>query len=170
MTDQTRTRAARVCANCGRNLDEPGAVKRVAIGRRYSARYGFHNATRSACAYCETLTRWGDPPAPRNEVELVDYAHAFGSHFFDPETMRFFSSRLAPDVTIHPDRSRVWFVTSERSGFDRSSPRAYTVRAMYPGAVFTDPDGFGAFGSLRTARAAIREHVREASTTASAEQ
>jgi hypothetical protein len=39
---------------------------------------------------------------------------------------------------------------------------------MYPGAVFADPDGFGAFGSLRAARAAIREHVREANASATA--
>lgn len=51
-----------------------------------------------------------------------------GSHFFDPETMRFFCSRISDK--IHHGPGGIFFVTSER--FNSVSPRYYTVRQFNP--------------------------------------
>jgi hypothetical protein len=55
-----------------------------------------------------------------------------GHHWFDPDTMRWFGSRISA-TTYGPDsEGRVYFVSSERSGFDQDSPRCYTVRYFDP--------------------------------------
>jgi hypothetical protein len=54
------------------------------------------------------------------EIERANYYA--GQHFFEPDTMRFFSSRVLDGV--YGGR---YFVTSERRGFD-DYRRAYTVR------------------------------------------
>ena len=50
-----------------------------------------------------------------------------GYHFFSPETMAFFRSRVLP--TVHTNGARVLFVTSEQSW---DSARLYTVREFHP--------------------------------------
>ena len=47
-------------------------------------------------------------------------------HFFEPNAMRFFNSRLVDEV--FPSRGKVYFVTSEK--FDHKSPRMFTVRVL----------------------------------------
>ncbi len=49
-----------------------------------------------------------------------------GGHWFDPDTMRFFGSRILPTVY-----GGTVFITSEYTGFDRTG-RAYTVRQFIP--------------------------------------
>lgn len=69
---------------------------------------------------------------------IADHA---GSHFFDDDTMRFFSSRLlsgvyAPDGYEAEEGNRFFFVTSERFGDD--APRHYAVRVMTLASVRDD--------------------------------
>ena len=154
----------KVCKGCGRPLDKP---VRLAIGRRYSRRYGWHNATTLACPNCNTWLRWHYQPhgyddsdgvmrIPRNVDELQEYAAACGSHFFDADTMRFFKSRVLDGVTIHD--GRVYFVTSERnSGFGGDYSRRYTARVMCAGAHIDAIRGFQEYATAREARAAIAE-------------
>ena len=65
---------------------------------------------------------------------VADHA---GSHFFSPDTMRFFQSRIlsgvwAPDGHQTVEGRRFFFVTSERYGDD--APRHYAVRMMTLGS------------------------------------
>lgn len=55
--------------------------------------------------------------------EMVTLNKKIGHHFFDPDTLRFWQSRISPQ--IYAGR---YFVTSE-SSFDRKT-RFYTVREM----------------------------------------
>lgn len=53
-------------------------------------------------------------------------AEHLGNHFFDPDTLRFFSSRVSEQL-YRVDSSRGYFVTSEQNvGY---GPRLYSVRA-----------------------------------------
>jgi len=67
-----------------------------------------------------------------DENDLIRLTHEFGSHFFDPDTMRLFRSRLH-DIVPAPDG---WYIiTSEKRegpGLDRwiREPRRYTVRRI----------------------------------------
>jgi hypothetical protein len=89
-----------------------------------------------------------------------------GQHWFSPDTMRFFRSRVGDTVYAHPEG---WlFVSSERfeTHYPRyhTEPRRYTVRIMLPnGHVETlnasgqiDSDGFQLFASSSGAHAAAR--------------
>lgn len=160
------------CALCGHDLTAPGSTTRFSLGRRYDAHHGWHNATAKGCTWCHALVRWEAPfyqcrreghGAPQHELELLEYAQLHGSHFFDPDTMRFFGSRLAPGVSVAPDKSRVYFITSERDPLHDKYPaawggqRRYTLRAMFPGAEFKSVDEFGEFDTLRQARSALAQ-------------
>lgn len=48
--------------------------------------------------------------------------------FFTPGNMRFFSSRLPSRGFLNLQETKAFFVTSERSGYDR--PRLFSVRCM----------------------------------------
>lgn len=57
-----------------------------------------------------------------NDLRYVsDY---LGSHFFSPESMRFFNSRLTSNIKTIDDRHG-YFITSEESP---NSPRRYAIR------------------------------------------
>lgn len=95
-------------------------------------------------------------------------ADGAGSHFFSPDTMRFFQSRLLSGV-VNLDGNeckpghRFLFVISDRYG---DAPRHYTVRIMTLGTVRDNrPDVdidplFGPYSSAREARAAMDAHAR----------
>ena len=73
---------------------------------------------------------------------------AAGYHFFNPDTMEFFHSRVESELLFGR-----WFVTSEQYDPDRPEfgPRAYTARSVSPDArVRTARRGFA------TAKAAER--------------
>lgn len=92
------------------------------------------------------------PYGPFASVDDIERAnHYAGQHYFEADTMRFFSSRVLSGVA-----GGRYFVTSERRGFD-DYRRAYSVRvALDNGHVETVGD-FLAFGSGGTAhRAAAR--------------
>jgi len=58
--------------------------------------------------------------------QLERFHWSRGYHFFSPDTMRFFSSRIQ---SLPPYKGRV-FVTSERMNWN--TPRYYTVRVIQP--------------------------------------
>lgn len=60
--------------------------------------------------------------------DLKDTARACGSFFFDPETMKWFSSRLLDVEPTSADTLSGLFLTSERDRFS-NLPREYSVRA-----------------------------------------
>lgn len=95
-------------------------------------------------------------------------ADGAGSHFFDPDTMRFFNSRLLSGAWVLDGNEckpghRYLFVTSERYG---DEPRHYTVRIMTLGTVrdnrpAVDIDTLSCpYPSAREARAAMNAHAR----------
>lgn len=71
-----------------------------------------------------------------------------GFHFFDPDTLRFFGSRIGG--TLYGGR---YFVTSERDphGVAWNGERRYTVRAVESDGRVHTVGAFGAYGSRATA-------------------
>ncbi len=68
-----------------------------------------------------------------------------GSHFFSPDSMRFFNSRIQ---TNPPYKGRV-FVTSERMNWN--SPRLYTVRVVKTSGNIETVGDFQGFASRQSA-------------------
>jgi hypothetical protein len=78
--------------------------------------------------------------------DVIDANRRAGQHFFSPDTMRFFQSRLCGNLI-----GGRFFVTSEKSP---QGTRAYSVREARPDAgIDTVGDGFMAY---KTADAAKR--------------
>ena len=110
-------------------------------------------------------TAWGNPAwpdhvgrvrafGPFNTIERMKRANEYGGfHFFGPNAMRFFRSRIAPGVY----NGRV-FITSEQ--FDHTSPRRYTVRAMRDDGSTTELSEFQQFETLRQARSYVAHVLR----------
>ena len=72
-------------------------------------------------------------------------SQAIGHHWFEPDTMRFFRSRIGR--TLYGDR---YFVSSEQ--FDDTTPRLYTIRTVNDcGAIGT----LGAFQAYVTGAQAV---------------
>jgi hypothetical protein len=69
-----------------------------------------------------------------------------GSHWFDPDTLRFFGSRIGD--TLY---GRRFFTSSEYASFDRRG-RKYTVRVVLPDGSIDDAGGFLALNSSAAAR------------------
>jgi hypothetical protein len=67
-----------------------------------------------------TLKRW-------TVNTIKEHMRAAGSHWFDPDTMRFFGTRVEP--TVYQGRGGVYFVTSEQPPHGK---RAWTVRQFDP--------------------------------------
>lgn len=84
---------------------------------------------------------------------------AAGHHWFTPDTMRFFRSRVGE--TTYQTPTGALFVSSERRS--DSDPRLYSVREFdaASGAVGTWEDTFQAYGSARAAHAAARAAARK---------
>lgn len=84
-----------------------------------------------------------------------------GYHFFDPDTMRFFHSRVSEPVYPMPDGSAL-FITSERNyghslyGESYDYGRKYTIRVANPGGDTDTVGEFQQYPSLRSAHAAAR--------------
>jgi hypothetical protein len=150
----------RTCSGCGRTLTAEN-TNTTPAGRRYSQRHGWHNATAKSCSYCGTWVRW-DSPIPCDTYELADYAVDHGSHFFDPDTMRFFGSKILDGVTV--DKGRAYFVTSEKQPTDyvegHSYPRRYSARYMTAGAAFFEIGKFQGYATAAAARRAIKDETR----------
>jgi hypothetical protein len=88
-------------------------------------------------------------------IEQVKRANvALGHHFFDPDTLRFFRSRVGS--TVYGGR---WFVTSEQGPGD---VRRYTVREAMPDGSIATVEPFNALSySEAHRRAASFAHAAE---------
>lgn len=78
--------------------------------------------------------------------EIKDHMRAAGSHWFDPDTMRFFKGRVLDEVYQGP--GGIYFVSSERHNDD---PRKYTVREFV--ADTSDIKTAGEFNVMTKAKA-----------------
>lgn len=88
-----------------------------------------------------------------SEVTTVErlkaYNTAQGYYFFSPDTLRYFDSRIAPDIINTP--TGIIFITSEK--FNDNTPRLYTVRIMHEDGSVSDVNcKFQQFPSLTAAR------------------
>lgn len=99
----------------------------------------------------------------RSSYELKEKVKECGSHFFDPDAMRFFRSRLADRVYPSADGKSTYFVTSEqfesRYPEYRRDARKYTVRRI----VGCQLEEIGKFQQYKTSAAAHRAAARAAS-------
>jgi hypothetical protein len=152
-----------ICAGCGESLEKVGTFKTVV--RRHTNARGWHNHGIPTCSNCHTMTEWDESlhrndAIPRTLDEVKEYARDHGSHFFDASTLRFFRSRIAPGVEVHA--GRVYFITSEQfeDMHGHRDERRYTVRYMTAGAHFFEVGSFQAYDSLRQARRALAEHIK----------
>jgi hypothetical protein len=96
----------------------------------------------------------------RDTIELALIAHQKGSHWFAPDTMRFFKSRVSRQVF-----GGKYFISSE----DTSSPyypdvRKYSVRSFHieeNGLLSIDTIGeFGQYATRSAALSAIRKLLK----------
>jgi len=80
--------------------------------------------------------------------DIITMAKSRGSHWFDPDTMRFFRSRAGDTVY-----KGVYFVTSEQ--FDDNSPRLYTIRKVHCTKRLFEIRTIGDFQGYKTRGAAV---------------
>lgn len=78
---------------------------------------------------------------------------AAGHHWFEPGTMRFFSSRILANTLRNG-----YFVTSER--FDANSPRRYTVRKVEESGAIDTVGELQQYATAAQAKAAITKLVQ----------
>ena len=94
--------------------------------------------------------------APRDMSEVEEANRRAGYHFFDTDTLHFFSSKV--DWHLYGGR---YFVTSERfvsyHPTYHSEPRKYTVRESLPGGACETVGEFQAYATLRAARRAAQD-------------
>jgi hypothetical protein len=99
---------------------------------------------------------------PFNCISNIDdvrgYNRGMGYHFFDPEAMRFFDSRIGEDIKIIPGVG-VGFVTSEK--FDYKTPRLYTARVLEESGNVKSLSEFQAFTSSRHAYKFLENYQAE---------
>jgi hypothetical protein len=97
---------------------------------------------------------WRVRPRYRFLDDVKKRNKAAGQFFFEPDTMRFFSSRVQSSIYVAGD-GRAYFVTSERDTYrDRQPRRLYTVRvAQLDGSIDTvgDFQGYETGGAAHTA-------------------
>ena len=101
---------------------------------------------------------------------LKDAARECGSYFFEPETMKYFASRLIDVEPTSADTLTGYFLTSERDRFS-DLPREYNVRS-YAVTLHTHEDGtrcpaftadkIETYETLARARTALRKRAEEA--------
>lgn len=95
---------------------------------------------------------------PTHQLKSLNARNGF--HWFDPDTMRFFQSRVAEHGYLRDDGSLAFFVSSEKqrdsfTGFLRTSrPRKYSVRVI--NMTTGDIDTVGEFQQYRCRSTAHR--------------
>ena len=78
-----------------------------------------------------------------------------GSHWFSPNTMRFFRTRL-PQSGLKDGAGRLWFVSSEAY---LRSPRKYSVRCFSAGAGASTHGDFNVYATRSAATRAMRRAI-----------
>lgn len=82
------------------------------------------------------------------DVAEFKQAHkAQGGHFFDPQAMRFFNSKIESGLVGQRDQQV--FITSERQDLDR--PKKYTIRHAMPSGEVREVGDFQEFDTLEQA-------------------
>jgi hypothetical protein len=83
--------------------------------------------------------------------EAKAISKANGGHFFDPQAMRFFNSKIESELI-----EGRYFITSER--YDLESPKLYTIRRISNrGQILDDLGEFQEFDTLHGALVALGE-------------
>ncbi len=99
-------------------------------------------------------------------LHLKRMAAGVGSHWFDPDTLRFFKSRVSREAYQGAD-GRWYFVSSEQAP---QASRLYSVRAVDDGwANIESYGGFQAFETRAQAYSALRHALKLATKAATQE-
>lgn len=87
------------------------------------------------------------------------YSRLTQGHWFKPDTMRFFNSRLSEDLFYDHKEACIYFVSSEKFNFE--APRLYTIRkyCIYTGSI-DDVNGFQNYNSGQTAKNVIKRLLK----------
>lgn len=94
---------------------------------------------------------------PLHTLEQIKRRHE--GHWFDADTMRFFKTRILPDIVLDKTRARSLFITSEPYAW--TGPRVYTLRsASWETGEITTVGELGEHETLRAARRALALEVR----------
>lgn len=93
-----------------------------------------------------------------HSIEEIKRANrAFGQHFFDADTMRFFNSRVYADLYVRKGEEQgedvTYFITSERNG---DGPRLYMVRYVLDNGLVSSASEFQQCETLNKARKLAR--------------
>lgn len=95
-----------------------------------------------------------------NDIQAA--MRARGSHWWDPDTMRYFGCRVSDAVLQGP--GGIYFVTSEYTGFDRQG-RGYTVRKFDPDTCdIANAESLNSYASRSGALNAARKLAGEGAT------
>jgi hypothetical protein len=89
----------------------------------------------------------------RSISQIKDANKRIGHHWFQPEAMRFFRSRI--ESGVYGGR---YFISSEQ--FDDNSPRLYTVHEASPEGKIDTIGEFQQYAHLEDARDAVKSLVR----------
>lgn len=103
--------------------------------------------------YIEQMRPKRQPQPGENFQSIADIARAnqaAGGHWFSRENKRFARSRVLPG--LYRGQGVIWFVSSEKIGWDDSSPRRFSVRVF--DVTTADINTCGEFGGYRSAREA----------------
>lgn len=75
-----------------------------------------------------------------------------GHHFFSPDTLRFFKSKVYEDLHLGQ-----YFITSEMNKYATDGKREYTIRRATGTGEIETVGIFGGYSSLKSARTALRK-------------
>lgn len=105
-------------------------------------------------AYVESVRPKRTPQPGDSFNSIADIAaanEAAGMHWFDRGNKRFARSRVFP--TLYKGDKLIWFVSSEKSGWEDSSPRKFSVRVFDPSDASVNTAGdFNEFSCIEDAR------------------
>jgi hypothetical protein len=100
-----------------------------------------------------------------DEYNLARYNRDFGGHWFDPESKRFFRSRVG--AIMHGDTPDTWniFISSERFVDSRgnSERRYYTIRRLTRDGSVVNISEFQQYASASGAKRAAARFIRTGS-------
>jgi hypothetical protein len=85
-------------------------------------------------------------------TQIKRHNEDIGHHFFSPDTLRFFKSKVYEDLHLGQ-----YFITSEMNNYATNGQREYTIRrANGTGGIDTVGE-FGQYSSLKSARNALKK-------------
>lgn len=83
-------------------------------------------------------------------TQIKRHNEDIGHHFFSPDTLRFFKSKVYED--LHLGR---YFITSEMNKYATDGKREYTIRVAKGDGSIDTVGEFGQYPSLKSARTAL---------------